>query len=88
MMVGEEMGIAELKAHLSEVLRRVAEGETVTVTDRGRPVASIVPVERREKARHELIEMGLIRPARQPHRPLPDPLDIGPHAGLFDAASR
>lgn len=35
------VGIRELKNRLSEFLRRVAEGERITVTDRGRPVAVI-----------------------------------------------
>lgn len=34
----------ELKASLSRYLRRVRAGETIVVTDRGRPVARIVPV--------------------------------------------
>jgi prevent-host-death family protein len=37
------VGVRELKNRLSEFLRRVAEGERVTVTDRGRPVAVMVP---------------------------------------------
>jgi prevent-host-death family protein len=36
--------ISELKARLSHYLRVVRRGETVTVTDRGRPVAEIAPV--------------------------------------------
>jgi prevent-host-death family protein len=38
-----EIGVRELKASLSAVLRRVARGEQVRVTIRGRPVADIVP---------------------------------------------
>jgi prevent-host-death family protein len=37
------VGIAHLKARLSEHLRRVRGGETVTVLDRDVPVARIVP---------------------------------------------
>ncbi len=37
--------IAELKAHLSECLRAVEAGEVVTVYDRSRPIARIVPFE-------------------------------------------
>jgi len=37
------VGIADLKAHLSEHLRRVRRGRTLTVLDRGTPVAQIVP---------------------------------------------
>lgn len=35
--------ITEAKAKLSALLDRVRAGETVTITDRGRPVARIVP---------------------------------------------
>ncbi|MEX2273914.1 MAG: type II toxin-antitoxin system prevent-host-death family antitoxin, partial [Vicinamibacterales bacterium] len=37
------VGIAELKARLSEHLATVRNGRTVTVLDRGKPVARIVP---------------------------------------------
>jgi prevent-host-death family protein len=37
------VGIRELKAHLSRFLARVRQGERITVTDRGRPVAIIGP---------------------------------------------
>jgi prevent-host-death family protein len=38
------VGVRELKAHLSECLRRVQAGERLTVTDRGRAVATLAPV--------------------------------------------
>jgi prevent-host-death family protein len=38
-----KVGIAQLKAHLSEHLRRVRAGRTLTVFDRDTPVAKIVP---------------------------------------------
>ena len=37
------VGIADLKAHLSEHLKAVRKGRTLTVLDRGTPVARIVP---------------------------------------------
>jgi prevent-host-death family protein len=40
-----KVGIAELKAHLSEHLRKVRAGRTLTVLDRDTPVARIVPYE-------------------------------------------
>ncbi|HVA25724.1 MAG TPA: type II toxin-antitoxin system prevent-host-death family antitoxin [Chloroflexota bacterium] len=40
---GRDVGIRELKERASAVVRRAAHGETVTITDRGRPVARIVP---------------------------------------------
>jgi prevent-host-death family protein len=39
------VGIRELKQNASSVIRRVANGESVEVTDRGRPVARIVPLQ-------------------------------------------
>lgn len=38
------VGVRELKDHASAILRRVRRGEAVRVTDRGRPVAILVPV--------------------------------------------
>jgi len=40
----KQVRIAELKARLSEHLRAVRGGESVTVLDRDKPVAQIVPV--------------------------------------------
>jgi prevent-host-death family protein len=38
-----KVGIANLKAHLSQHLRKVRGGRTITVVDRDTPVARIVP---------------------------------------------
>ncbi len=38
------IGIRELRQHASRWLRLVAEGETFTVTDRGRPIALLSPL--------------------------------------------
>jgi prevent-host-death family protein len=40
------VGIRQLKAELSERLRRVQAGETIDVTDRGRVIATITPAAR------------------------------------------
>jgi prevent-host-death family protein len=40
-----EVGVRELKLRLSRHLARVKAGETITVTQRGRPVARLAPVE-------------------------------------------
>jgi prevent-host-death family protein len=40
----DEVGVRDLKASLSRYLGRVRAGETIVVTDRGRPVARLVPV--------------------------------------------
>ena len=38
------VGIRELKSKLSEYMRRVKAGQTIVVTERGRPIGQIVPV--------------------------------------------
>jgi prevent-host-death family protein len=38
------VGVRELRQRASELLRMVGEGETIEITDRGRPVALLTPV--------------------------------------------
>lgn len=38
------VGVHEAKTHLSQLLRRVAEGEEIEIHSNGRPVARLVPV--------------------------------------------
>lgn len=38
-----KVGIADLKAHLSQHLRKVRRGHTLTILDRETPVAQLVP---------------------------------------------
>ena len=42
-----EIGLREAKAHLSELIDRVEQGQTLTLTRHGKPVARIVPVPER-----------------------------------------
>ena len=56
--------IAELKARLSEYLRAVREGESVTVLDRETPVAQIVPVRARSALRIRKRALGTPPPNR------------------------
>ncbi len=39
-----DVGVRELKQHLSDYLERAAKGETIRVTDRGEPKVLIVPL--------------------------------------------
>ena len=38
-------GVRELRQRASELLRRVAAGETIEITDRNRPVALLTPID-------------------------------------------
>jgi prevent-host-death family protein len=44
-MSSATIGIRELKSHLSAYLQRVKDGETLVITERGRPVGRILPLE-------------------------------------------
>ena len=45
----ETAAVSELKALLSKYLSRVKAGEEVMITDRGKPIAKIVPIERADR---------------------------------------
>jgi prevent-host-death family protein len=77
------VGVAELKAKLSEYLREARRGRTVTVLDRETPVAQLVPM-----ASNELLS---VRPPAGRHNsvgqvPLPPPacLSVDPVALLLE----
>lgn len=57
----ESIGVRELRQHASRWLARVAAGESFEVTDRGQPVAWLVPTSR--SARERLMAAGQLRPA-------------------------
>jgi prevent-host-death family protein len=63
------MGIAELKALLSETLARVKAGEEVLVTEHGRPIARLVPLSSAATpavATQELVRVGLVKAPEKP----------------------
>jgi prevent-host-death family protein len=56
--------VSELKARLSEYLQKVRGGAEVLITDRGKPVAKLVPISRSKKWRDSFVKMekrGLIK---------------------------
>lgn len=57
---------SEANQRFSEMLRDVAKGESFTVTSRGRPVARVIPVERKggREAVKRLLEYFEARPIR------------------------
>jgi prevent-host-death family protein len=57
------VGVRELRQNLSVYLRRVVAGETLTVTDRGSPVAVLAPLGVERDPIAEGIAAGRIRPA-------------------------
>jgi prevent-host-death family protein len=58
-----EVGIRELRAGLSRWIARVRSGEELIVTDRGTPIARVVPIDR-TSAYERLVAAGLLVPPR------------------------
>ena len=78
--------ISDLKARLSRYLDMVKAGDEVIVTDRGKPIARITPVEARQHMEgrlEELVRTGEVRP---PVRE--DALDLGQLARPADPDGR
>jgi prevent-host-death family protein len=70
----DRIGVRELRQNASRYLKRVESGETLEVTDRGRPVARIIPVARIGVER--LIAEGRVRAPTGDFRELPPPLPL------------
>jgi prevent-host-death family protein len=69
------VGIKELRDGLSRYLAEVRAGHTITITDHGRPVARIVPVDR-PTTLEQLIAEGIVQPAKNPKQPSAAPMRI------------
>jgi prevent-host-death family protein len=68
-----DVGVRELRDNLSRHLAEVRSGRTVTVTDHGRPIARIVPIERLTRL-EQLRAEGRVQPARTRKRKAPAPV--------------
>lgn len=71
------VGVRELRQRASELLRRVEHGETIAVTDRGRPVALLSPLPEGSPL-DRLRALGEIDPATDDLDDLPQPLVLAP----------
>lgn len=69
------IGIRELRETLSHAIRRVRAGEILEVTDRGRPIARIVPILPSSSSLDRLVTEGTLIPPRQAGS-LPPPLEL------------
>jgi prevent-host-death family protein len=73
------IGIRELRQNASRYLRDVGRGETIEVTDRGRPVARLIPVPK-QRGYNALVEAGRIKPGKGRLEDLGPPLPLPPGA--------
>jgi prevent-host-death family protein len=84
-------GIRALRQRASELLRRVEAGETIEITDRGRPVAVLAPLPD-QRPIDRLRATGDLEPARSDLKDLPEPLPLAPDqeppSGVLDRLRR
>lgn len=73
-MAERTVGIRELKDRASSIIDRVEEGEAITVTKRGRPVARLVSAATPPHLA-ALVAEGAVRPSEGP-RQLPKPTKL------------
>jgi prevent-host-death family protein len=71
------VGVRELRQRASELLRLVEQGETIEVTDRGRPVALLTPLPAGSPL-DRLRAAGEVDPAIGDLDDLPEPLPLPP----------
>ena len=69
------IGVRALRDGLSAQLQRVKAGETIEVTEHGRVIARLVPVES-PSVIERLVAEALIELPSAPRRPLPEPIKI------------
>ena len=64
-MQSASVGIRDAKMHLSKYIKMVQKGTEVIITDRGRPVGKIVPIQNEDRTLEERVKVledqGLIK---------------------------
>jgi prevent-host-death family protein len=63
----DTVGSYEAKTHLASLLERVAQGDSITITRHGQPIARLVPVEpaKRRDAKTVIEELKQLRKGRR-----------------------
>lgn len=79
---GSRVGVRELRQNLSRYLRRVLRGETLEVTDHGRPVAVLAPLPEPSGPLERLLA------SKQAVRPERDLLELPPKGRVSTRLSR
>jgi prevent-host-death family protein len=69
-----KINIHAAKTHLSRLVERVAEGETIVIAKAGKPVARLVPIKSRVAARRFGRDRGKFKVPDDFNAPLPEAL--------------
>ena len=59
--MNEEIGSYDAKTKLPEILRRVEAGESFTITNRGKPVAELIPTRASEERQIETAIVNILK---------------------------
>ncbi|MDQ2077496.1 type II toxin-antitoxin system Phd/YefM family antitoxin [Marinimicrobium sp. ABcell2] len=60
----DEIGSYEAKTKLPEILRRVEAGEAFTITNRGKPIADVIPSRTSERLKAEAAIANILKAKR------------------------
>ena len=78
--MANSVGIREAKIHLSHLMKKVRRGMEIIITDRGKPVGKIMPVNRPPLSLAERVYdleiRGIIEEKKSPSKPLPPPIPV------------
>ncbi len=88
--MGKTVGIRELKNNASRIIEQVEAGETITITRRGKPVATMVSTDV-PPGLAALIADGTVRPPQSRKRFVPKPVKLrgpGPTASEYVSEGR
>jgi len=76
--MANSVGIREAKIHLSHLMKKVRQGREIVITDRGKPVGKIVPINNLRLPLAERVDdlemRGIIAEKKSPSKPLPPPI--------------
>lgn len=68
-----EIGVRDLRDHLSRYLAEARQGRSLTITDHGKPVAKLIPTG--PSSLERLIADGTVTPARAARSEPPPPIE-------------
>jgi prevent-host-death family protein len=72
----DRIGIRELRQNASKYIERVKDGETLEITERGRPVAMLAPVPETRSVIDRLVAEGRAWPGEGKLSDLPPPIKV------------
>src|SRR5262245_49163414 len=82
-MYAESIGVRELNRHTSAALLHVRQRHSLTITDRGVPIAHLIPVQQGNPLLTQLVAAGRARAPQITQGPVTMPLVLGDPRSRF-----